>query len=47
MNNRRQFDMSTPWWFKAWFAFCALLAVSFAAFIVWAIYSLVMWITAQ
>lgn len=40
-------DMSTPWWFKLWFALCATLGLAFAAFVVWAIYSLVVWVTAQ
>lgn len=47
MNNRREFDMPTPWWFKVWFAFCAALALSLTGFIVWAVYQLVVWVTAQ
>lgn len=47
INRSRQVDMSTPWWFKAWFVFCALFGLSFAAFMVWAIYSVVVWITNQ
>jgi hypothetical protein len=33
--------------FGLWFAFCVLLSVAWLGFIVWAIYSLVSWVTAK
>lgn len=33
--------------FAAWFLFCAALGIAWCAFCVWAIYSVVTWITAQ
>jgi len=33
--------------FTAWFAFCAVLSVAWLAFLVWAIYSIVQWVTSQ
>jgi hypothetical protein len=40
-------DMSTPWWFKAWFVFCAVFALGLAGFAVWAVFTLVIWVTSQ
>lgn len=30
-----------PWWFKAWFAFCALLGLGLLGLIAWAVVALV------
>lgn len=38
---RRPSPEPTPLWFKAWFAFCALLGVGLLGLIAWAIVRLV------
>lgn len=42
MSNRSRFTEPTfPWWFKLWFAFCALVGLAFLGLIAWAIVAVV------
>lgn len=34
-------------WFKAWVVFCLALGLGVWGFLIWAIYQLVTWVTAQ